>query len=231
MASALVYARTGDAAYGERARAQIMAAIGTEQEGATNSILSLGRQLGAYVLAADFIGLSGADDERFRAWLDAIRTRELGGHGRWTSLIGDPRGRAEQLGLVRRRIADRRQPVPRRHRRRRAAAQVLRGFLGDRSAWTGSSRSRARRAGRATRRTYTPINPPCTRGGIDLDGAIVRDIDRGGNRKWPPGRDGIGYTLESLQGADAPGRAADRQRLRRCLDAGPTRRSGARPAS
>src|SRR6476619_4349455 len=88
LASALVFARTGDDAYRERARSQIMAAIGTEQEGAPNSILSLGRQLGAYVLAADFIKLSGADDEQFRPWLDSIRTRVLGGHGRWTSLTG-----------------------------------------------------------------------------------------------------------------------------------------------
>jgi len=86
LASALVYARTGDATYQERARSQIMGAIGTEQEGATNSILSLGRQLGAYVLAADFIKLSAPDDDRFRSWLSDIRTRVLGGHGRWTSL-------------------------------------------------------------------------------------------------------------------------------------------------
>ena len=36
--------------------------------------------------------------------------------------------------------------------------------------------------------------------GIDLDGAIVRDIGRGGNLRWPPGEAGISYTLESLQG-------------------------------
>src|SRR5690242_2526481 len=86
LASALVFARTGDDAYRERARSQIMAAIGTEREGATNSILALGRQLGAYVLAADLIKLSGADDATFRPWLDDIRTRQLGGHGRWIAL-------------------------------------------------------------------------------------------------------------------------------------------------
>ena len=73
---------------------------------------------GAYVLAADFIGLSGPDDDRFRSWLDAIRTRELGGHGRWRTLTRHPRGRTEQLGLIHRSVADRREPVPRRHRRR-----------------------------------------------------------------------------------------------------------------
>ena len=98
LASALVYARTGDPVaingyigkgptYREKARAGILSAIGTEREGANNSILALGRQLGAYVLAADFIGLDGADDDRFRSWLSDIRTRDLAGHGRWRSLI------------------------------------------------------------------------------------------------------------------------------------------------
>lgn len=200
LASALVYARTGDPAYGEKARAGILAVIGTERVGANNSILSLGRQLGAYVLAADFIGLSGADDERFRAWLDSIRTRELGGHGRWRSLVGTHEDAPNNWGsftgasriaasLYLRDTAD----VAR-------AAQILRGFLGDRSAYANFQAVEGARSWACDPQRYTPVNPPCTRGGIDLDGAIVRDIDRGGNRKWPPGRDGIGYTLESMQG-------------------------------
>ena len=81
------------------------------------------------------------------------------------------------------------------------AAQVLRGFLGDRSVVGRASRgSKGAKSWACDPDDYTPVNPPCARDGIDLDGAIVRDIDRGGNRKWPPGRDGIGYTLESLQG-------------------------------
>src|SRR5688572_16029867 len=100
LASALVFARTGDSAYGERATRQIMEVIGTEREGANNSVLSLGRQLGAYVLAADFVGLSGEDDERFRGWLDDIRTRELGGHGRWTSLVGTHQDAPNNWGSI-----------------------------------------------------------------------------------------------------------------------------------
>ena len=200
LATALVFARTGDPAYGDRARSQIMAAIGTEQVGANNSILSLGRQLGAYVLAADFIGLSGPDDDRFRSWLDAIRTRELGGHGRWRTLTGTHEDAPNNWGsftgasriaasLYLGDTAD----VAR-------AAQVLRGFLGDRGSWSRFQGVEGAKSWACDPDDYTPVNPPCTRDGIDLDGAIVRDIDRGGNRKWPPGRDGIGYTLESLQG-------------------------------
>ena len=199
LASALVFARTGDDAYRERARSQIMAAIGTEQEGAPNSILSLGRQLGAYVLAADFIKLSGADDEQFRPWLDSIRTRVLGGHGRWTSLTATHEDAPQNWGsfagasriaasLYLGDTAD----VAR-------AAQVLRGFLGDRSAYAGFQGPEGARSWSCDPVKFIPINGACTLDGIDLDGAIVRDIDRGGNRKWPPGRAGIGYTLESLQ--------------------------------
>jgi len=199
LASALVFARTGDDAYRERARSQIMAAIGTEQEGAPNSILSLGRQLGAYVLAADFIKLSGADDEQFRPWLDSIRTRVLGGHGRWTSLTGTHEDAPQNWGsfagasriaasLYLGDTAD----VAR-------SAQVLRGFLGDRSAYAGFQGPEGARSWSCDPAKFIPINGACTLDGIDLDGAIVRDIDRGGNRKWPPGRAGIGYTLESLQ--------------------------------
>ncbi len=200
LAAALVYARTGDPAYGERATAQIIDAIGTERVGSDNSILSLGRQLGAYVLAADFVGLSGADDERFRSWLDDIRTRELGGHGRWISLVGTHEDSPNNWGAFAgaSRIAaglylGDTDDVQR-------AAQILKGFLGDRAAWDRFQGVEGASSWACDPEQYTPVNPPCEMGGIDLDGAIVRDIDRGGNRKWPPGRDGIGYTLESLQG-------------------------------
>ena len=126
--------------------------------GANNSILSLGRQLGAYVLAADFADLSGADDERFRAWLDDIRTRELGGHGRWTHWVGTHEDAPNNWGSFTgaSRIAASlylgdTDDVQR-------AAQVLRGFLGDRSAWDRFQDGRRSgelglRAGHATRRS------------------------------------------------------------------------------
>ena len=200
LAVALVYARTGDTSYRDKAHAAIMSVIGTERVGADNSILALGRQLGSYVLAANLIGLSGPDDQRFRAWLSGIRTEELGGHGRWTQLVGTHQDSPNNWGAFAgaSRIAadlylgdtsDLQQ-----------AALVLRGFLGDRQAWSswqpvGESASWA-----CDPETYTPINPPCTLSGIDVDGAIVRDVSRGGDLGWPPGRDGILYTNEALQG-------------------------------
>jgi hypothetical protein len=200
LAVALVYARTGDEAYRDKARRQIMRVIGTEREGAHNAVLALGRQLGSYVLAADFIRLDGADDEEFRDWLSEIRTKQLGGHGRWTSLTGTHEDSANNWGAFAgaSRIAaslylgDTADVA--------AAAQVTRGFLGDAVAWPSFQPVEDSASWACDPDRYVPINPPCERGGIDLDGAIVRDISRGGERDWPPGESGISYTLESLQG-------------------------------
>jgi hypothetical protein len=200
LAAALVYARTGDTAYRRKARDAIMSAIGTEKRGANNAMLALGRQLGSYVLAADFIDLSGDDDAGFREWLAGIRTRNLGGHGRWQTLKGTHEDAPNNWGSFAgaSRIAASlylgdQEDVAR-------AARVLRGFLGDRDAHKAFQPAEGARSWACDPAEYTPVNPPCERGGINLDGAIVRDIDRGGNRKWPPGRIGIGYTLESFQG-------------------------------
>lgn len=88
-ATAVVANRTNNDTLREKVRAAIMAAVGTESVGSGNMILSLGRQLGSYVIAADLIGLSTfspSDDTTFRSWLSNIRTQELGGHGTWHML-------------------------------------------------------------------------------------------------------------------------------------------------
>jgi hypothetical protein len=200
LAVALVYARTGETSYRDQARREIMRVIGSESEGANNAVLALGRQLGSYVLAADFIDLDGDDDERFREWLAEIRTKDLGGHGRWTSLVATHQDSANNWGAFAgaSRIAaslylDDRADVA-------IAAQVLRGFLGDTAAWHSFQPVDDSASWACDERAYVPVNPPCERGGIDLDGAIVRDISRDGDREWPPGDTAIRYTLESLQG-------------------------------
>ncbi len=83
LAAGLVYARTGDLSYRKKAIDLITRAIPTQKDGCYNAILSLGRQLGGYVLAADFADYR---DASFVSWLSQIRTREIGGHGRWHQL-------------------------------------------------------------------------------------------------------------------------------------------------
>jgi hypothetical protein len=200
LAAALVYARTGDENYRLLARDAIMSAMGTERKDSHNAILSLGRQLGAYVLAADFIDLDGDDDATFRAWLSDIRTRNLEGHGRWQTLTRTHEDAPNNWGSFAgaSRIAASLYLGDGRDVAR--AAIVLRGFLGERDLYSSFQPVEEAASWACRPEAYTPVNGPCIRGGIDLDGAIVRDIDRGGDRQWPPGRIGIGYTLESFQG-------------------------------
>ncbi len=200
LATALVFARTGDARYRDKARQEVISVIGDEREGAANAILALGRQLGSYVLAADFIDLDGEDDVRFRAWLGPLRTRELGGHGRWRDLTGTHEDSANNWGAFAgaSRIAaslylgDSKDVA--------LAAQVLRGFLGDPAGWDGFQPVEGSRSWACDEDAFVPVNPPCVRDGVDLDGAIVRDVSRGGRLRWPPGDNGIRYSLESIQG-------------------------------
>jgi hypothetical protein len=201
LAVGLAYARTGQPAYREKARAAVLSAIGTERLGADNSVLALGRQLAAYVLTADLIALDGADDQRFREWLSGIRTRILGGHGRWVGLAATHADSMNNWGafagaariaasLYLGDAADVAQ-----------AATVTRGFLGDRSAWASWQPLTADSATWACDPSApSPINPDCTLGGIDLGGAILADVSRGGPLAWPPASPGVPYTLESLQG-------------------------------
>jgi hypothetical protein len=53
LAAALVYARTGAENFGVKARAGVMAAIGTSVVGCNNATVALGRQLAAYAVAID----------------------------------------------------------------------------------------------------------------------------------------------------------------------------------
>ncbi|HUG48289.1 MAG TPA: hypothetical protein VMP67_07725 [Candidatus Limnocylindria bacterium] len=204
LAGALVYARTGQSSYYTKSRNAIMSAMATQRPGCSNAVLSLGRQLGAYVLAADFIKLSGSDDSTFRSWLSKIRTRELGGHGRWKALTATHADSTNNWGAFAgaSRIAaslylgDMTDVA--------AAAKVVRGFLGDRSAWAGFRKPGSPQllwACSTSTSTFTPVNPACSRSGKNLDGVIPSDAHRDGKGlTWPMGPTGIGYTLEVLQG-------------------------------
>lgn len=80
LAAGLVYARTGDTAYRTKAISLVEAARASAAN-CGNAILSLGRQLGAYVLAADYAGYR---DAGFVAWVSSVRTQDFpSSHGLW----------------------------------------------------------------------------------------------------------------------------------------------------
>ena len=95
-AAALVYARTGDINYYNKAKSLILAAPPTLKYGCGNAILSLGRQLAAYVFEADLIKLN---DPGFNQWLSNVRTYNTGNHCPWCILRETARQSANNWGI------------------------------------------------------------------------------------------------------------------------------------
>jgi hypothetical protein len=209
---ALAYARTGEARYRRKARAAIMSAIGTERGGTS---LALGRNLAAYVLAADLINLrrmSRSQDRRFRRWIGAARTRSNPGNPRWPNLIVTSENTSSNWGAFANasRIAIDLYLGDTRDLRR--AAQIHLAYV-DRSAYP-----RGRPWGAYFQPTaafdpahwacnpsrWTAVNPPCTKRGYNLDGAFVEDISRepAQQTRLPqvPESVGVSYSWETLQG-------------------------------
>jgi hypothetical protein len=84
LAAALVYARTGQAVYRTKAIDLINAARLTVRSCGGDTVLALARQLGAYVLAADYVDYR---DPAFVSWVAAVRTQEFPDtHGLWHQL-------------------------------------------------------------------------------------------------------------------------------------------------
>lgn len=198
LAKALVFVRTGTESYRTAVRQNVMAAIGTE-DGSTCRSLALGRELAAYVVAADLVGLTASEDSTFRSWLTDVRTQVLS-DGRslvtchedrpnnWGTMCGASRVAASAY------LGDSTDVA--------AAAQVFRGYLGDRSAYAGFS------YGSDLTWHVDPDNPRginplgSVKEGVSIDGALPDDMRRGG-----PFTTGCptttGYPWEALQGATA----------------------------
>ncbi len=73
LARALVYARTGDQTYRAKVIQQVLGCMST----ATGHTLALGRQLGAYVIAADLVGLEPDENRDFRIFLRAVQVKTM----------------------------------------------------------------------------------------------------------------------------------------------------------
>jgi hypothetical protein len=193
LARALVCIRTSDEALCETARQAVMSAIETENGGRT---LALGRELLAYVIAADLVGLESEQDGVFRSWLAGVLTEELDGWtlisthedrpNNWGTHAGASRaaaaiylGDTEQLQRV---------------------ASVFKGYLGDRTSYAGFRYGE--RSWQADPALPVGINPAGSLiEGHDVDGVLPDDQRRAGTFSWPPPKSI--YAWEGLQGAVA----------------------------
>ena len=197
LAKALVFARTGNTTY----RNDVVTAISQIASSGTyvGRALSLGRELGAYVVAADLINLRSVNptlDNSFRAKLRTLRTTYTSGAA--TSLIAchekRPNNWGAHCGATRAAIAVYLGDGADLAR----TAQVFKGFLGDRASYAafdfGDDLSWQCDPSRPV-----GINPSgCLRWGQTFDGIIPDDQRRSGVYVWPAPHEN--YVWESLQG-------------------------------
>ena len=188
LAGALVYARTGQATYKTKVINALKAAMATQRDGCSSAVLALGRQLGGWVLAADYAGYR---DAAFVQWVRQIRTREIGGHSRWHQLRFTAGNSANNWGIW-------------------ALASIIAAdrYLGDATA-LAQDWAIFRGYGDGTH-TFQPTSDylsgwNCTRyfaiepgrcGKPDHNGAPVEDASRSGNTTMPD----PGYVNEALSG-------------------------------
>lgn len=196
LAKALVYARTGQTQY----RTDVVEALrvitfnNTEAGGRT---LALGRELMAYVVAADLIDLQGYDatlNTQFKNKLRELLTKPLDG----LTLVSTHETRANNWGThagasrtaVALYLGDRAELE--------RAALVLRGYLGDRSAYAGFDFG-SDLSWQANPQAPVGVNPlGATKNGYAIDGALPDEMRRGGSFQWPPPY--TNYAWGALQG-------------------------------
>ncbi|MFW6096917.1 MAG: alginate lyase family protein [Chloroflexota bacterium] len=193
LAKALVYARTGNGAYREQVMEALRAVIGTEDGSRT---LAAGRNLPAFVIAADLIDLSftpGIDAE-FRAWLHSLLSANLDGDTLRSTHESRANNWGTHAGAARAAIAiylgDQNELA--------RTAQVFRGFVGDRDSYAGFSFGDL--WWQCDPLNPVPINPAgCTVQGHSVDGLMPDEQRRAGPFQWPPPREN--YVWGGLQGA------------------------------
>ncbi len=191
LARALCFARTGESRLRDEVVRACRDAIGTEAGG---TALSLGRELAAYVIAADLVGLPDEVDGEFRAWLRRALDRRMDGRSLRSTHEERPNNWGTHAGASRLAAAvylGDREEVTR-------AAAVFRGWLGDRSAYRGFTFKDL--DWQADPDRPVGINPRgAVRDGHPIDGVLPDDQRRGGPFVWPPPREN--YVYEALQGA------------------------------
>jgi hypothetical protein len=200
MAKALVYARTDEATYAE----DVLTAIREIVNAPTydGRALALGRELGAYVIAADLIDLSTYDpalDELFRTELTTLRTTYTWGAA--SNLIDchekRPNNWGAHCGATRAAIAVYLGDTADLER----TAQVLKGYLGDRSSYAGFAYGGPNDdlSWQCDPERPVGINPVgCERDGLSIDGVLPDDQRRGGSFTTSPPKEN--YVWEALQG-------------------------------
>jgi hypothetical protein len=193
LARALVCIRTADEALCETARQAVMAAIDTENGGRT---LALGRELLAYVITADLVGLDPERDAVFRSWLVGVLAEELDGRTLISTHEDRPNNWGTHAGASRAAAVIYLGDAGQLHR----VASVFKGYLGDRTSYAGFRYGEL--SWQVDPTLPVGINPVGSLiEGHDVDGVAPDDQRRAGTFSWPPPKSI--YAWEALQGAVA----------------------------
>ncbi|MEZ4870533.1 MAG: alginate lyase family protein [Caldilineaceae bacterium] len=211
LAKALVYARTGEARYQQEviAALRVVTYNHTEEGGRT---LALGRELAAYVIAADIIDLAHSDaklDHDFRDKLRELLTKPLEGWNSVPRTLQDthelrPNNWGTHAGASRLAIALYLGDTAEVER----SALVFRGYVGDFAAYHGFNYDDDL-SWQANPAQPVGINPVGTaKSGQSIDGALPEEMRRGGSFQWPPLE--TNYPWEALQGAVVQAALLDR---------------------
>lgn len=201
LAKALVYARTGEESYRTEVRQNVMAAMETENAGRT---LALGRELAAYVIGADLVGLDSAEDAVFRAWLMGVLQETLDGRTLISTHDDRPNNWGTHAGASRLAAAVYLTGSPDAteaefgEQQLALAADVFKGWLGDRATYDGF-RYDADLSWQADPAAPVGINPVGAMAmDFSIDGAQPEEMRRGCSFMLPPCP--TGYPWGGLEG-------------------------------
>ena len=196
LAKALIFARVQEKKYRVEVVAALRAVIMMPAPNNART-LALGRELLAYVIAADLIDLLSHEpalDQQFRAKLVALRSQSFTKR----TLISTHEERANNwgthAGASRAAIA----AYLNDEAELRRCAQVFRGWLGEREAYANFKFGKMTWQADSTK--PVAINAKgAKRDGHSLDGALPEELRRAGAFAWPPPKEN--YVYEALQGA------------------------------
>ena len=192
LAKALVYARNGNEIYRQAVITACMQAIGTEG----TETLALGRELLAYVLAADLVKLPASDDATFRTWLRTLLTKSIGTQTLRSSNESRPNNWGLHCGATRAAIARYLGDATELER----TARVFKGWLGDRATYADFSFDPNEMWWQSNPAAPVGINPlGAMIQGHSVDGVLPDDQRRAGPFTWPPVPEN--YVYGALQGA------------------------------
>lgn len=199
-AAALAHVRTGKPEYREKVVAQLRRVPGAptppRSEGSRGGVLSVVRQLPGYIIAADLVGHR---DPAFVAFVKDIRTRDIGGHGRWDQLAATSANTANNWGtwaLASRVAADLYLGDTADLAK---AVAIFKRYTGkDPAAHNGWQHTADFDPSWSAADPYVGINPANAGGKA---GAVVEDICRSAGRFPAVDEKGLSYSWEALTGS------------------------------